>query len=135
MMNNSINFCALFVLGFLINTSLLYSQEVTMAPQNFIFSWQKANGDQYDIPVENNLEVQIVQQRVNRALMQILLKSVLKSRDFEGFDPLQVTLLPDEKNQVAIVKFSKPDNTGEMQQFTYYFTFDTFGNVFNQLLD
>jgi len=133
MMNNSINFCALFVLGFLINTSLLYSQEVTMAPQNFIFSWQKANGDQYDIPVENNLEVQIVQQRVNRALMQILLKSVLKSRDFEGFDPLQVTLLPDEKNQVAIVKFSKPDNTGEMQQFTYYFTFDTFGNVFNQL--
>ena len=133
MMNNSINFCALFVLGFLINTSLLYSQEVTMAPQNFIFSWQKANGDQYDIPVENNLEVKIVQQRVNRALMQILLKSVLKSRDFEGFDPLQVTLLPDEKNQVAIVKFSKPDNTGEMQQFTYYFTFDTFGNVFNQL--
>ena len=133
MMNNSKNFCALFVLGFLINTSLLYSQEVTMAPQNFIFSWQKANGDQYDIPVENNLEVQIVQQRVNRALMQILLKSVLKSRDFEGFDPLQVTLLPDEKNQVAIVKFSKPDNTGEMQQFTYYFTFDTFGNVFNQL--
>ena len=133
MMNNSINFCALFVLGFLINTSLLYSQEVTMAPQNFIFSWQKANGDQYDIPVENNLEVQIVQQRVNRALMQILLKSVLKSRDFEGFDPLQVTLLPDEKNQVAIVKFSKPDNTCEMQQFTYYFTFDTFGNVFNQL--
>jgi hypothetical protein len=133
MMNNSKNFCALFVLGFLINTSLLYSQEVTMAPQNFIFSWQKANGDQYDIPVENNLEVQIVQQRVNRALMQILLKSVLKSRDFEGFDPLQVTLLPDEKNQVAIVKFSKPDNTGETQQFTYYFTFDTFGNVFSQL--
>lgn len=133
MMENSIKFCALFVLGFLINTSLLYSQEVTMAPKNFIFSWQKANGDQYDIPVENNLDVQIEQQRVNRALMQILLKSVLKSRDFEGFDPLQVTLLPDEKNQIAIIEFSKLDNTGEKQQFTYYFTFDTFGNVFNQL--
>ena len=133
MMNNSINFCALFVLGFLINTSLLYSQEVTMAPQNFIFSWQKANGDQYDIPVENNLEVQIVQQRVNRALMQILLKSIIKSRDFEGFDPLQVTLLPDEKYQIAIIEFSKLDNIGETQKFTYYFTFDTFGNVFNQL--
>jgi hypothetical protein len=104
-----------------------------MAPKNFIFSWQKANGDQYDIPVENNLDVQIEQQRVNRALMQILLKSVLKSRDFEGFDPLQVTLLPDEKNQIAIIEFSKLDNTGEKQQFTYYFTFDTFGNVFNQL--
>ena len=133
MMENSIKFCALFVLGFLINTSLLYSQEVTMAPKNFIFSWQKANGDQYDIPVENNLDVQIEQQRVNRALMQILLKSVLKSRDFEGFDPLQVILLPDEKNQIAIIEFSKLDNTGEKQQFTYYFTFDTFGNVFNQL--
>ena len=133
MMENSIKFCALFVLGFLINTSLLYSQEVIMAPQNFIFSWQKANGDQYDIPVENNLEVQIVQQRVNRALMQILLKSVLKSRDFEGFDPLQVTLLPDEKYQIAIIEFSKLDNIGETQKFTYYFTFDTFGNVFNQL--
>lgn len=133
MMENSFKFCALFVLGFLINTSLLYSQEVTMAPKNFIFSWQKANGDQYDIPVENNLDVQIEQQRVNRALMQILLKSVLKSRDFEGFDPLQVTLLPDEKNQIAIIEFSKLDNTGEKQQFTYYFTFDTFGNVFNQL--
>ena len=65
--------------------------------------------------------------------MDLILKSVLKSRDFEGFDPLQVTLLPDEKNQVAIVKFSKSDNTGETQQFTYYFTFDTFGNVFSQL--
>lgn len=133
MMENSIKFCALFVLGFLINTSLLYSQEVTMAPKNFIFSWQKANGDQYDIPVENNLDVQIEQQRVNRALMQILLKSIIKSRDFEGFDPLQVTLLPDEKYQIAIIEFSKLDNIGETQKFTYYFTFDTFGNVFNQL--
>lgn len=133
MMENSIKFCALFVLGFLINTSLLYSQEVIMAPKNFIFSWQKANGDQYDIPVENNLDVQIEQQRVNRALMQILLKSIIKSRDFEGFDPLQVTLLPDEKYQIAIIEFSKLDNIGETQKFTYYFTFDTFGNVFNQL--
>ena len=133
MMNNSINFCALFVLGFLINTSLLYSQEVIMAPKNFIFSWHKANGDQYDIPVENNLDVQIEQQRVNRALMQILLKSIIKSRDFEGFDPLQVTLLPDEKYQIAIIEFSKLDNIGETQKFTYYFTFYTFGNVFNQL--
>ena len=57
----------------------------------------------------------------------------MKSRDFEGFDPLQVTLLPDEKYQIAIIEFSKLDNIGETQKFTYYFTFDTFGNVFNQL--
>jgi hypothetical protein len=43
-----------------------------IAPESFVFSWQKANGDEYEIPVENNLEIKIEQQRVNRALMQIL---------------------------------------------------------------
>tara|TARA_Y100000385_G_scaffold246789_1_gene266355 strand:+ start:639 stop:1040 length:402 start_codon:yes stop_codon:yes gene_type:complete len=133
MINMYFKYCFLFLLGIILNSNFIFSQEVMMAPKNFVFSWQKANGDEYEIPVENNLEIKIEQQRVNRALMQILLKSILKSRDFEGFDPLEVTLLPDEKNQVAIVEFSKPDNTGETQQFTYYFTFDTFGNVFNQL--
>jgi len=104
-----------------------------MAPKNFIFSWQKTNGDQYEIPVDNNLDVQMEQQRVNRALMQILLKSVLKSRDFDSFDPFHITLLPDEKNQIAILEFTKLNTSGETKKFTYYFTFDTFGNVFNQL--
>lgn len=133
MVNKSFKFCFLLLLGMLLNSTTLFSQQVTMAPKNFIFSWQKANGDQYEIPVDNNLEVQMEQQRVNRALMQILLKSVLKSRDFDSFDPLHITLYPDEKNQVAILVFTKLNASGEPEKFTYYFTFDTFGNVFNQL--
>ena len=133
MVNKSCKLCFLLLLAVLFNSTFLFSQQVTMAPKNFIFSWQKANGDQYEIPVDNNLEAQMEQQRVNRALMQILLKSVLKSRDFDSFDPFHITLLPDEKNQVAILEFTKLNTSGETKKFTYYFTFDTFGNVFNQL--
>ncbi len=119
--------------GLLLNTAILAAQEVKMAPKEFIFSWQKANGDKYDIPVTNNLKVEIAQKRVNRALMQILLKSVLKSRDFESFTPLYFTLRPDTQDQVAEFEFSLLGGEGESQEYTYYFRFDVYGNVFNQL--
>ena len=119
--------------GLLLNTAILAAQEVKMAPKEFIFTWQKANGDQYEIPVTNNLKVAIAQQRVNRALMQILLKSVLKSRDFESFTPLYFTLRPDTQNQVAEFEFSLLGGEGELQEYTYYFRFDVYGNVFTQL--
>ncbi|MGB1113771.1 MAG: hypothetical protein ACPG14_03155 [Flavobacteriaceae bacterium] len=119
--------------GLMLNTTTLATQEVKMAPKEFIFSWQKANGDKYDIPVTNNLKVEIAQKRVNRALMQILLKSVLKSRDFESFNPLYFTLRPDTQDQVAEFEFSLLGGEGESQEYTYYFRFDVYGNVFNQL--
>ena len=39
------------------NFSPLFSQDTTMAPEFFIFSWQKANGDEYKIPVKNHLDI------------------------------------------------------------------------------
>ena len=128
-----VKYSTLLLLGLLFNTSVLFAQEVQMAPKEFIFSWQKANGDQYEIPVINNMKIAMAQQRVNRALMQILLKSVLKSRDLESFTPLNFTLQPDLENQIAIFEFSILGSSGEEEAFTYYFRFDSYGNVFNQL--
>ena len=119
-----LKYCFLFLLGNVINSNFIFSQEVMMAPENFVFSWQKANGDEYEIPVENNLEIKIEQQRVNRALMQILLKSILKSRDFEAFDPLHFVLYTDGNDQIAKLEFTILGSTGEAQEFTYYFRFD-----------
>lgn len=133
MINMYLKYCFLFLLGIILNFNFIFSQEVMMAPENFVFSWQKANGDEYEIPVENNLEIKIEQQRVNRALMQILLKSILKSRDFEAFDPLHFVLYADGNDQIAKLEFTTLGSSGEAQEFTYYFSFDTYGNVFNQL--
>ena len=133
MINMCLKYCYLFLLGIILNSNFIFSQEVMMAPENFVFSWQKANGDEYEIPVENNLEIKIEQQRVNRALMQILLKSILKSRDFEAFDPLHFVLYADGNNQIAKLEFTIMGRSDEAQEFTYYFRFDTYGNVFNQL--
>lgn len=133
MINMYLKYCFLFLLGIILNSNFIFSQEVMMAPENFVFSWQKANGDEYEIPVENNLEIKIEQQRVNRALMQILLKSILKSRDFEAFDPLHFVLYADGNDQIAKLEFTTLGSSGEAQGFTYYFRFDTYGNVFNQL--
>ena len=129
----NLKYCFLFLLGIIINSNFIFSQEVMMAPKNFVFSWQKANGDEYEIPVENNLEIKIEQQRVNRALMQILLKSILKSRDFEAFEPLDFVLYSDGNDQIAKMEFTILGSSGEAREFTYYFRFDTYGNVFNQL--
>jgi hypothetical protein len=111
----------------------LASQETKVATKNFYISRQKANGDQYEIPLENNLKVKILKKRVNRALMQILLKSSAKSKDFETFDPYKITLLTDVDYQVAKVDFTILDNSNGEEKYTYYFSFDTDGNVFKQL--
>ena len=100
-----------------------------MTPEFFIFSWQKANGDEYKIPVKNNLDINIEQQKVNRVLMQILLKSLIRSKDFEFFNPIGFTLIPDEKNMVAQLIFNKLLANGETEEFTDYFVFDTYGNI------
>ena len=126
-------FYYLVVFCIFLNTAFLFSQEESVTDKDFNFSWQKANGDQYEIPVKNNLDVKIEKQKISRVLMQILLKSIIKSRDFQAFKPLQITLIPDKKNNIVILDFTKLDNSGEKQKLTYYFAFDTYGNVFDQL--
>ena len=126
-------FYYLVVFCIFLNTAFLFSQEESVTDKDFNFSWQKANGDQYEIPVKNNLNVKIEKQKISRVLMQILLKSIIKSRDFQAFTPLQITLIPDKKNNIVILDFTKLDNSGEKQKLTYYFAFDTYGNVFDQL--
>lgn len=119
-----LKFNLLLLISFIFCLEQGNSQQVPYTPENFVFSWQKANGDEYEIPVENNLEIKIEQQRVNRALMQILLKSILKSRDFEAFDPLHFVLYTDGNDQIAKLEFTILGSTGEAQEFTYYFRFD-----------
>ena len=126
-------FYYLVVFCIFLNTAFLFSQEESVTDKDFNFSWQKANGDQYEIPVKNNLDVKIEKQKISRVLMQILLKSIIKSRDFQAFNPLKITLIPDKKNNIVILDFTKLDNSGEKQKLTYYFAFDTYGNVFDQL--
>ena len=133
MITRYFRFYYLVVFAMFLNTSFLFSQEEIVTDEDFIFSWQKANGDQYEIPVKNNLDEKIEKQKISRVLMQILLKSIIKSRDFQAFNPVQITLIPDKKNNIVILDFTKLDNSGEKQKLTYYFAFDTYGNVFDQL--
>ena len=133
MITRYFRFYYLVVFAMFLNTSFLFSQEEIVSDEDFIFSWQKANGDQYEIPVKNNLDEKIEKQKISRVLMQILLKSIIKSRDFQAFNPVQITLIPDKKNNIVILDFTKLDNSGEKQKLTYYFAFDTYGNVFDQL--
>ncbi|MDB2328168.1 hypothetical protein N9V25_03855 [Flavobacteriaceae bacterium] len=117
----------------MISLNFAFEQEVQLAPKNYLFSWQKANGDTYEIPVENNLKSTIELKRLDRALMQILLKSLLKSRDFESFKPEQVNLFSDVNNEVAKIVFTILDAAEKEQEIIYYFTFDKYGNVFDQI--
>jgi|TARA_B100001094_G_scaffold61876_1_gene57624 hypothetical protein len=128
-----LKYSLIIFLGIVFPFNSLASQETKVATKNFYISWQKANGDQYEIPVENNLKVKILKQRVNRALMQILLKSSAKSKDFETFDPYKISLLTDVDYHVAKVDFTILDNSNGEEEYTYYFSFDTDGNVFKQL--
>ena len=125
-------FYILFSFFTLVNITSLFSQDVIMTPKSFIFSWQKASGDKYEIPVKNNLEVEIEQQKINRVLMQILLKSSIKSKDFEFFNPSEFTLIQDEKKMIAKFVFTELDTIGETEKFTDYFFFDTYGNVLDK---
>lgn len=125
--------CVSLFFSLMISLNFAFEQEVQLAPKNYLFSWQKANGDTYEIPVENNLKSTIELKRLDRALMQILLKSLLKSRDFESFTPEQVTLFSDMNNEVAKIVFTILDAAEKEQEIIYYFTFDKYGNVFDQI--
>ncbi len=48
--------------------------------------------------------------------MQILLKSSIKSKDFEFFNPSEFTLIQDEKNMIAKFVFTELDTSGETEK-------------------
>ena len=104
-----------------------------MAIREYYFNWQKANGDQYDIAVKNNLSKPVAQKRLDRACMQILLKAMLKCRDFESFFPEQFILNEDREYNVARLDFFYLDRNNEKHSRTFFYRFDYFGNVFNQI--
>ena len=124
-----------FVLIFLmVSLSFLSAQETQkMAPTNYSFEWMKANGDEYEILVENNLENEMIQKLLERVYMQILLKSLMSSRNFETFNPEKFTLYSDGKSNVSKLDFSFLDDQNEEQKRTHYYLFDYSGNVFNQI--
>lgn len=111
--------------------SIAWSQE--LAPKEYYFNWQKANGDQYDIAIKNELSQPVALKRLDRACMQILLKAMLKSRDFESFVPERFILNEDTEYNVARLDFSYLDRNNEKQRRTFFYQFDYFGNVFNQI--
>ena len=88
--NMYLKYYLIIFLGIVLPFNSLASQETKVATKNFYISWQKANGDQYEIPVENNLKVKILKKRVNRALMQILLKSSAKVKTLKLLIPIKL---------------------------------------------
>ena len=126
-------FCFALFFSFALNSSFAQENEALVVPKTYIFSWQKANGDTFEIPVENNLKTAMLVKRLDRALMQIMLKSLLNSRDFETFTPEKVTLFSDTDYEVAKIDFTILGGEEELIEKTYYFSFGEYGNVFNQL--
>ncbi len=61
---------------------------VIMAAKNI----KKAESVANEILVENNLENAMIQKLLERVYMQILLKSLMSSRNFETFNPEKFTL-------------------------------------------
>ena len=119
---------------FMVSLSFLSAQETQkMAPTNYSFEWMKANGDEYEILVENNLENEMIQKLLERVYMQILLKSLMSSRNFETFNPEKFTLYSDGKSNISKLDFSFLDDQNEEQKRTHYYLFDYSGNVFNQI--
>lgn len=104
-----------------------------LAPNEYDFQWQKANGDRFEIEVENNLSKQVVQKRLDRVCMQILLKAMLKSNSFETFIPEKIALFEDRVYNVAELSFTFIDRQDEVQKRIYYYSFDYYGNVFKQI--
>jgi len=113
--------------------SILSLKGQEMAPKEYDFNWQKANGDQFAIAVENKLSQAVELKRLDRACMQILLKAMLKSRDFETFTPEVFILNEDVTHNVAQLDFRFLNRENEWEKRTVYYRFDYYGNVFNQL--
>lgn len=125
---------------FILFASLLfnqsYSQQIDDAPKSFVFSWDTPTQDQFEIPVENNLEVTIKQHFLNRALTMILIKSLMNSINigkYETFTPIQIHLTSESDFHVAELEFTTLGKFEEELNLTFYYSFDENGNVFGKL--
>lgn len=125
---------------FILFASLLfnqsYSQQIHDAPKSFVFSWDTPIQDQFEIPVENNLEVTIKQHFLDRALTMILIKSLMNSINigkYETFTPIQIHLTSEPNFHVAELEFTVLGKFEEELSLTYYYSFDENGNVFRRL--
>ena len=88
-------------------SSTLFGQhEVQRAPEKYEFEWHKANGDLFGISVENRISPALRQKVLDRVCMQILLKSMLHSKTFEGFTSLTFVFHKDLNYNVAILSFT-----------------------------
>lgn len=104
-----------------------------LMPKIYTYEWQKANGDTFDVLIENHLTDQIQLKTVERICLLALLKSVIKSGAFESYSPSKMDLLPDQKVNVLKLEFTILNSDGEKQAQIHYFSFDALGNVYDKL--
>ncbi len=99
-------------------------------PKMYTYEWQKANGDTFDVLIENHLTDQIQLKTVERLCLLALLKSVMKSGAFESFTPSKMDIFPDQKVNVLKLEFAFLNSDGEKQDQIHYFSFDEQGNLY-----
>ena len=126
---------SLLILFFQIGYAQVKSLEISpeTVPEKYTFQWNKANGDMYNILVENHLQAPIKPKILARTFMQILLKATLKSKAFETFTPQRFSLYNDGNVLIASLRFSFLDQNDKDQEELLYYRFDVYGNVFNVL--
>ena len=103
-----------------------------LMPKIYTYEWQKANGDTFDVLIENHLTDQIQLKTVERLCLLALLKSVIKSGAFESYSPSKMDLLPDQKVNVLKLEFTILNSDEEKQDQIHYFSFDALGNVYDK---
>ena len=103
-----------------------------LMPRIYTYEWQKANGDTFDVLIENHLTDQIQLKTVERICLLALLKSVIKSGAFESYSPSKIDLLPDQKVNVLKLEFTILNSDEEKQDQIHYFSFDALGNVYDK---
>lgn len=103
-----------------------------LMPKMYTYEWQKANGDTYDVLIENHLTDQIQLKTVERLCLLALLKSVMKSGAFESFTPSKMDIFPDQKVNVLKLEFAFLNSDGEKQDQIHYFSFDEQGNLYDK---
>ena len=103
-----------------------------LMPKMYTYEWQKANGDTFDVLIENHLTDQIQLKTVERLCLLALLKSVMKSGAFESFTPSKMDIFPDQKVNVLKLEFAFLNSDGEKQDQIHYFSFDEQGNLYDK---
>lgn len=106
--------------------------KVESGKKTFIYEWLKANGDTYSILIENELETPLEFQIIEKTCLQILLRTMLKSKNFEDFTPVKIKLNTDEKMNLARLYYATLNRDGAKEEAIEFFSFDQYGNVFSE---